>query len=73
MTITVYQCDAEGWLIGTSPAFESPLEPGVYMIPAGCTPEPPPADVPDGTFPRWVAGRWATQVYPQQPVHQGGV
>ena len=67
--ITVYQCDDDGWLIGTSQAFESPLEPGVYQVPRGGVQEEPPADPwPEGTHPRWVAGRWILQA-----PHQGGV
>lgn len=61
-SITVYQCDDAGWLVGTSPAFESPLEPGVYMIPRGGVEDELPAKPwPEGTHPRWVAGRWVLQ------------
>lgn len=43
MTKTVYQMDASGLFVGEVQARESPLEPGVYMIPAGCVEVPPPA------------------------------
>lgn len=43
MTRTVYQTDAAGLFVGEVQARESPLEPGVFMIPAGCVEEPPPA------------------------------
>ena len=32
----VYQLDEEGYLVGQTIAFESPLEPGVFHIPRGC-------------------------------------
>ena len=43
MTKTVYQTDASGLFVEEVEARESPLEPGVYMIPAGCVEVPPPA------------------------------
>ena len=39
----VYQTDHLGMFIGTTEADESPLEPGVYLIPGGCVETPPPA------------------------------
>ena len=42
MTKTVYQTDASGLFVEEVDARESPLEPGVYMIPAGCVEVPPP-------------------------------
>lgn len=61
-SITVLQTDQSGWYVGTSEAYESPLQPGVYLMPAGATelelpPEPWPAD----TTPRLVGGRWVMQ------------
>lgn len=35
-TKSVYQLDEEGYLVGQTIAFESPLEPGVFHIPRGC-------------------------------------
>lgn len=67
--ITVYQCDDDGWLIGTSPAFESPLEPGVYQIPRGGVQAEIPAEPwPEGTLPRWVGGQWVLQSRHQEGV-----
>ena len=67
-TKTVHQCSADGWYIGDTEAHESPLEPGVFHIPAGCVEvEPPAAD--DPARPRWVAGSWVLQVPPAQTSH----
>lgn len=35
-TKSVYQLDEEGYLVGQTIAFESPLEPGIFHIPRGC-------------------------------------
>jgi len=43
MTKTVYQTDRSGLFVGEVQARESPLEPDVYIIPAGCVEVPPPA------------------------------
>jgi len=39
---TVYQLDQNGKYIGETIAHESPLEPGVYLIPGGCVETEPP-------------------------------
>lgn len=54
----VYQYDRAGLYSGTTEADESPLEPGVYLIPARCTHVEPPADVPDDKWPRWNGCGW---------------
>lgn len=65
-TIDVYQCDDNGWLSGMTVAYESPLEPEVYMIPRNAVTEAPPAAPwPDGIWPRWVAGQWSMQAVPR--------
>lgn len=52
----VYQLDSEGYFVESVIADESPLEPGVFMIPAHCIEvEPPPAI--NYTARRW-AGKW---------------
>ncbi|GAB7080830.1 hypothetical protein [Megalodesulfovibrio paquesii] len=51
----VYQLDAAGYYLGEAVADESPLEPGVWLIPAGCVETPPPA-IPEGQRARWEAG-----------------
>lgn len=39
---TVYQLDVNGFLSGQTMAQESPLEPGIFLIPAGCVEKIPP-------------------------------
>ena len=39
---TVYQTDQTGAYLGETIAHESPLEPGVYLIPGGCVETAPP-------------------------------
>ena len=58
MTKTAYQYGATGLLHGETVADESPLEPGVFLLPAGCTFTAPPATVPDGKWPRWNGSNW---------------
>lgn len=59
MAQTAYQYDYAGLLVGETEADESPLEPGVYLVPARCTLTPPPAEVPEGKWPRWTGKSWA--------------
>lgn len=63
---TVYQTDGAGWYVGPTVAHESPLEPGVHLMPAGCTDDPPPEPEAAGTWPRHIAGAWVMQ-YRQPP------
>lgn len=63
---TVYQCDADGWLVGPSRARESPEEPGVYLIPAGCVDVPPPA-LDEGARARWTGANWELVAPPPAP------
>lgn len=53
-----YQYNHAGLLLGDTVADESPLEPGVFLLPAGCTFTGPPANVPDGRWPRWNGSTW---------------
>jgi hypothetical protein len=39
---TVYQLNQQGEYIGETIAHESPLEPGIYLIPGGCVETAPP-------------------------------
>lgn len=57
-TKTVYQYDLAGLYQNTTQADESPLEPGIYHIPARCTKVPPPEEIPDDKWPRWNGSEW---------------
>lgn len=72
-TKTVFQYDFAGLLIGETQADESPLEPGVFLIPARCTETPPPAEWPGDKWPRWNTVEWElvtkpTPAQPEQPI-----
>ena len=54
----VYQYNSAGLYQCKSTADESPLEPGRFLIPAGCTSTPPPNNVPEGKHPRWNGTQW---------------
>ncbi|WP_039013064.1 hypothetical protein [Pseudomonas brassicacearum] len=62
----VYQTDHLGIFIGAVAAEESPLEPGVWMIPGGCVEVPPP------TVPEHKAAWWNGRAW-QLVDHFGGV
>lgn len=73
MSKTAYQFDRAGLYVGTTEADESPLEPGVYLLPAHTTLDAPPADVPADKWPRWHGRAWElvnrpTQQAPEDPV-----
>ena len=57
-TKTAYQFDYAGLFAGVTDADESPLEPGVFLLPGRCTFDPPPADVPNDKWPRWHGTDW---------------
>ncbi|MEY3766920.1 MAG: hypothetical protein RLZ03_1880 [Pseudomonadota bacterium] len=59
----VSQLDADGYFVGVTVADESPLEPGVFLIPAGAVDAEPPA-IPEGQRARWNNG-WALEAIPQ--------
>ena len=56
----VYQFDLAGRYLGETIADASPLETGVYLLPARTTETaPPPRDTwPDGSWPRWNGIEW---------------
>ncbi|WP_271105104.1 phage tail protein [Pseudomonas tohonis] len=56
-TKTVYQTDPLGIFVSATVADESPLEPGVWLIPGGCVETPPP-DPAEHQVPRWDGKRW---------------
>lgn len=64
MTKTAYQFDAAGLYVGQTVADESPLEPGVYLLPARCTLTAPP-EATEGKWPRWNGAAWQLVNRPQ--------
>lgn len=64
-TKPAYQFDYAGLLVGVTVADESPLEPGVYHLPARCTLVPPPGDIPAGKWPRWNMAQWELVTKPE--------
>lgn len=65
-SITVYNVDTQGWYLGTSSvAYESPLEPGQYLVPADAVEAEPPTDIPDGLWPRWDGTSWQLETMPE--------
>ncbi|MDC0686156.1 hypothetical protein POF53_01010 [Mitsuaria sp. RG] len=63
-TKTVYQTSALGLFIGIAEADESPLEPGVFLIPGGCVETPPP-EVPENKAAHWNGKAWQLVDYYQ--------
>lgn len=56
-TKIVYQYDVAGMFICQTEADESPLEPGVFLIPARCVEVAPPESSGD-QWPRWNGAKW---------------
>ena len=56
-TKTVYQTNFQGLYVGPVIASESPLEPGVFLIPGGCVDVAPP-EAPEGKVACWNGKRW---------------
>ena len=63
----VFQMDPAGMLLGTTIADPSPLEPDVWLIPAGCVEVPPPPTSPDDKWPRWNGSAWDLVTKPPAP------
>lgn len=63
-TKTVYQLDDQGNYVGPTTADESPLEPGVWLIPNGCITQAPPREK-QGTFRHWDGSQWHQVEVPQ--------
>jgi len=57
-TKTVYQTNHLGLYMGPITAEESPLEPGVFLIPSGCVELPPPAEIPEFKAACWIGKNW---------------
>lgn len=56
--IAAYQYDYSGMYLSVVSADESPLEPGVYLLPARSTLTAPPQEMPAGKWPRWNGVAW---------------
>ncbi|MCY1167134.1 hypothetical protein D9M73_70910 [compost metagenome] len=69
MEKTVSQLNSEGYFTGPTTAEESPLEPGVFLIPGGAVDIAPP-DLPHGMVARYAEGAW---VFEPEPVDPGPV
>ena len=63
----VYQYNTAGLYQGETDADESPLEPGVLLMPARTTRTPPPTDIPAGRWPRWDGVAWELATKPHAP------
>lgn len=61
-----YQFNSAGVFIGTTDADESPMEAGVFLLPAGCTFAEPPAAT-TGKVARWNGSTWALVNAPSTP------
>jgi hypothetical protein len=59
----VIQLDVDGYFVGFTSADESPLEPGVFLFPAGAVDAPTPT-VPEGKRAKW-NGAWVLEDIPQ--------
>jgi hypothetical protein len=59
----VIQLDADGYFVGFTTADESPLEPGVFLLPAGAVDAPTPT-VPEGQKAKWNNG-WVLEAIPE--------
>ena len=63
----VSQLDADGYYVGATFADESPLEPGVYLLPAGAIDKEPPKNLEEGKRYRpWGSG-WRSEDIPLPP------
>jgi hypothetical protein len=65
-TKTVYQYDATGAYVGTTDADESPLEPGVWLLPARTTETEPPGCGAD-QMQQWIGAAWQVVTRPPAP------
>jgi hypothetical protein len=57
LTKTVYQTNHLDLYVGPATAHESPLEPGVFLIPGGCVETPPP-EIPEYKAALWRGEQW---------------
>ena len=62
----VSQLNSDGYFIAPTRADESPLEPGIYLIPAGAVDCQPPA-IPEGKRARWTGIKFVLEDTPPPP------
>lgn len=60
----VYQTNYSGLYVNETTADESPLEPEVFLIPAGCVEVAPPEAWLENQWPRWNGAGWDLIVKP---------
>lgn len=65
----VFQLDDEGYFMGPTEADESPLEPGVFLVPGGCIEVEPPK-VKTGHILRFLDDAWTHEKIPAQEPDQ---
>jgi hypothetical protein len=56
----VCQTDHDGYYVGLTVADESPLEPGVFLIPGGCIDTKPP-ELTENTRYKWNNNKWVAE------------
>lgn len=62
--MNIYHYNSDGFLVGASEADESPLEPGVFLIPALATKTVPP-NVAEGMRVRFDGDAWVVEAIPE--------
>lgn len=68
-----FQFDNAGLYLGETVADESPLEPGVYLLPARATLVAPPTSVPQDKWPRWNGVEWTLTNKPKPQTEEDPV
>lgn len=63
MSKIVSQLDAAGYFVGYTTADESPLEPGVFLLPAGAIEVAAP-EIPAGKRAKWLGDSWVLEDIP---------
>ena len=66
-TQPAYQTDRAGHFICITVADESPMEPGVFYLPAGAVTVAPPDEWPSDKWPRWNGSSWDLVTRPRPP------
>lgn len=73
-TKKVFSYDGKtGLYVGETVADESPLEPGVFLIPRHATEVEPPESVAAGFAPFWRSDRWVVEAVPDQDENNDGI